>query len=1137
MSLEFFSIARRQSGAASSTRNLLASALIVAVALGSSGMSLARKPQVVTVAGTVDAKPIKATAGTQQPDAHVLIQLTAPAAVETFASVNKAAGGAVNSVTASAVAAGRNQIAANQAQQATLVNTMKASGIKFTEIYRVQRALNGVAVIVPAAQVDAIRKLPNVKSVRPIIPAEPTSNTSTAFVGAPQVWQGSPATADGTGITIGIIDTGVDYQHANFGGSGLLSDYALNDRTTLNNAVFPTAKVAGGTDLAGDAYNADPAGPGYQPVPTPDPNPTDCYGHGSHVAGIAGGYGVTSAGGTFPGPYNTSLPATLRIQPGVAPKATLYSIKVFGCRGSTDLTVAAIDWALDPNQDGDLSDHLDIINMSLGSNNGQTSEDSAMASEAAALSGMIVVASAGNANDTYLITGSPGVSKRTISVAASVDAGEQLYGLIMTAPAAITYNAIPAAFGPTIPPGVISGDFAYGTPANGCGVLTAITGVTGKVALIDRGSCTFQTKVYNAQLGGAIGVVVANNQPGIISMGGDATVPTPIIAAVMISQADGNLIKPQIVAGTVTGSVAPVTSLADTMASFSSRGPINESPTSMKPDITAPGSNIVSTLTGMTCLTGGGCLVPTVSGFDPGNLPLTLSGTSMAAPSVAGMMGLLRQLNPSLSVEEMKALAMNGSLHNLTTLPAGAGLVYGAGRVGAGRIDAVYSANLPVTAYAADGSGTVSVTFPSEIGVSTTVTKRVRVKNLTSALTTFTLGINTIVNNPGIAFSLPGGTSLTLLGHQTTDIDVVMTGSANQTTNNYDPTITLTQSTNFGTQPRYWMPEETGYLTISSGATVVSRLPLYIAPIPASAMSGGTSVPTGGGPSGTASIPLTGTPVCTGTLLPGPPPTCMGSFPATEESIVSAFELQVNNPRNPAVAAKYNLRYAGVNADIANDSLSFGIGLWGPSSIIASEIDTAVEVTLYTAGGTPLYTLYPYTAVVPGTSTRTNVYLTGVFTQPAGPTNPYYFANAVDSTWGDTRIFQNDVFFMTAPLSNLGLTAGSTIYYKVDTYDAFGGVDSVGPFAYNIGAQGLNFNGGLLLEDLPGATIPVTYNVANLTANGSLGALLLHHHNAAGTRAQVLTVPPVTLVPPVLQTVVSRKVQGTAGTFDLPLVP
>jgi hypothetical protein len=364
-----------------------------------------------------------------------------------------------------------------------------------------------------------------------------------------------------------------------------------------------------------------------------------------------------------------------------------------------------------------------------------------------------------------------------------------------------------------------------------------------------------------------------------------------------------------------------------------------------------------------------------------------------------------------------------------------------------------------------------------------------------------------------------------------------MTGAANSVTNNRDLTVTASQVTNLGTQPRYWLPEETAYLTISTGAGLQSRVPLYVSPYPAASMSGGTTVPTGGTASGTTAIPLTGTGVCSGTLSAGPPPTCTGSFPTVIESLVSPFELQASNPRNPAVDGQLNLRHAGVSSD--GTALSFGVALWGPAALPTSETyyGTAVEVTIVSAGGAPLYTLYPYTAN-DGSASRypTNVYLTGVYNWSTGVTNLYYFANAVSSSCCDTRIFNNDVFFLSAPLSALGLTAGSTFQYYVDTYDGNGtNIDDVGPLKFNAGAPGLDFGGGLLLDDLPGATIPVAFNVANLTANGSLGALLLHHHNGAGARAQVLTVPPVTVTPPVLQSVFSRKVQGSAGTFDLPL--
>ncbi len=96
-------------------------------------------------------------------------------------------------------------------------------------------------------------------------------------------------------------------------------------------------------------------------MPHPDPNPLDCFGHGTHVAGTAAGFGVTADGKTYTGPYNDSTVSShsWNVGPGVAPKADLYAIRVFGCEGSTDVTIDAIEWAVDHD--------MDVINMSLGS--------------------------------------------------------------------------------------------------------------------------------------------------------------------------------------------------------------------------------------------------------------------------------------------------------------------------------------------------------------------------------------------------------------------------------------------------------------------------------------------------------------------------------------------------------------------------------------------------------------------------------------------------------------------------------------------------------------------------------------------------------------------------------------------------
>src|SRR5205823_11506361 len=152
----------------------------------------------------------------------------------------------------------------------------------------------------------------------------------------------------------------------------------------------------------------------YHQIPDLDPNPLDCKGHGSHGAGTAAGSGVTSAGTTYTGPYNAATlaaPDSFNIGPGVAPKADLYAVRVFGCEGPTDVTVDAIEWAVDND--------MDVINMALGSTFGSKDEPSAVASTNAAKAGVIVVASAGNDGPSPYVIGSPSTADGAISVAAN----------------------------------------------------------------------------------------------------------------------------------------------------------------------------------------------------------------------------------------------------------------------------------------------------------------------------------------------------------------------------------------------------------------------------------------------------------------------------------------------------------------------------------------------------------------------------------------------------------------------------------------------------------------------------------------------------------------------------------------------
>src|SRR6185369_392497 len=349
----------------------------------------------------------------------VMIELTAEPAAVSYARERALAGKAAITT---------DQVARVEEQQQAVVAALPDGAFR----YSMSRAMNGVVAELDDDDIERIAAMPNVKRVVPMVPLSLDLTASVPLVGAPNVWTQSGGRR-GDGIRIGIIDTGVDYLHVDLGGAGVYS------RTNFTTADVPwNTKVVGGTDLAGDDYDAGSSSASKR-TPHPDPDPMDCAGHGTHVAGIAAGRGVKSDGSAFTGPYGPTLNAAdFRVGPGVAPGAQLYAIRVFGCTGTTLLLPQALEWALDPNRDGNLSDHLDVVNMSIGSSFGPNGDPTSMAAaDNAAKAGMIVVASAGNSGDTHMITGSPAAATRVISVASSVDSTDVFDGFDVTAPASV----------------------------------------------------------------------------------------------------------------------------------------------------------------------------------------------------------------------------------------------------------------------------------------------------------------------------------------------------------------------------------------------------------------------------------------------------------------------------------------------------------------------------------------------------------------------------------------------------------------------------------------------------------------------------------------------------------------------------
>jgi minor extracellular serine protease Vpr len=322
--------------------------------------------------------------------------------------------------------------------------------------------------------------------------------------------------------------------------------------------------------------------------------------------------------------------------------------KVFGCSGATNssLIVQAIDRSLDPNGDGNFSDRADIINMSLGSAFSEFPGSAVLtAIDNAALVGVINVVAAGNNGDTYYSINGLGQTPNAISVAASADNGFYFQNVQVTNPPNIAgqYPAAVASFGPGLGPGGFNGSAVLASPANACVPLANAPQVAGKIALIDRGTCTLVTKVRNAQNAGAVAVIIANNTPTLpFNIGDDGTGRDIKIPSYLLSQTGGDLIRQELQAfsgvdvSLQSNNISSQPGLANTLLSSSSRGGVFNN--AVKPDIAAPGVNISSAFLGS------------------GNGTAFLAGTSMSSPHVAGVMALLKDKYPNFTTNELKEL-------------------------------------------------------------------------------------------------------------------------------------------------------------------------------------------------------------------------------------------------------------------------------------------------------------------------------------------------------------------------------------------------------------------------------------------------------------------------------------------------
>lgn len=600
-------------------------------------------------------------------------------------------------------------------EQESAIRELKEISSEIRVLFRYQMVLNGLAVLVPVEVSEKLKAIgtiayienegkfsyPAPVSVEKLTQSLANKNSSGSFernsvkfIGSEEAYSKG---ISGKGIKVGIIDTGIDYTHSMLGGLGDVEQFNSMD-VSKPSELFPNKKVTGGIDLVGTEYNA--ASPiASKRIPKPDENPIDEGGHGTHVAGTVAGIGDGH-----------------ETYSGVAPDAELHAIKVFGKNGSTGdaVVIAALEYSADPNKDGDLVDQLDVVNLSLGGGFGSGHILYGEAVKNLSEGGTIVVAASGNSGAVDYITSAPASADMALSVAASIDNTDHNWKF-----AAVKFDL---GQGQTELVEAIEGTFSVPiaeleTNVEGPLVYIGLAAqeltedqkqaVKGKVALIDRGEVNFSTKVERAQEAGAIGVVVVNNQPGeAFAMGGDTKSDIP---AIMVSLSYGTKLKEQIKKNEVITqevTIQFVTSekiekkqLIDTITDFSSKGPRIED-SILKPEIAAPGSSVISAAMG------------------EGSGGVKMSGTSMATPHMAGVMALLRQKYPSLSVMDLKTIAMTTT----KTLSNSKGEIYPVTVQGAGRVqvDKAVSAKILVS-QAAISMGEVSYSgakiVPVKLGI------------------------------------------------------------------------------------------------------------------------------------------------------------------------------------------------------------------------------------------------------------------------------------------------------------------------------------------------------------------------------------------------------------------------------------